>query len=186
MSGFSINITNPIPLILLIPKSINNVRGVVKKEYPSIEEALNVKDKKGNSINLFFGSFKTYGGTERNVNGVYSIEDTANIETMYRPDITSACRIARANDGAIFDIINEPEDINQRHQFLKFKIKRLYEKIREILKDREKTIIELRFGLNGDKPKTQKQIAKMMGISRSYVSRIETKAIGKLAKELKE
>ena len=65
-------------------------------------------------------------------------------------------------------------------------VKRLYEKIREILKDREKTIIELRFGLNGDKPKTQKQIAKMMGISRSYVSRIETKAIGKLAKELKE
>ena len=56
----------------------------------------------------------------------------------------------------------------------------------KILKDREKTIIELRFGLNGDKPKTQKQIAKMMGISRSYVSRIETKAIGKLAKELKE
>ena len=58
--------------------------------------------------------------------------------------------------------------------------------LREILKDREKTIIELRFGLNGDKPKTQKQIAKMMGISRSYVSRIETKAIGKLGKELKE
>ena len=71
-------------------------------------------------------------------------------------------------------------------EILKIKIKRLYEKIREILKDREKTIIELRFGLNGDKPKTQKQIAKMMGISRSYVSRIETKAIGKLAKELKE
>ena len=69
---------------------------------------------------------------------------------------------------------------------LKFKVKRLYEKIRNILKDREKMIIELRFGLNGDKPKTQKQIAKMMGISRSYVSRIETKAIGKLAKELKE
>ncbi len=69
---------------------------------------------------------------------------------------------------------------------LKFKVKKLYEKIKEVLKDREKTIIELRFGLNGDKPKTQKQIAKMMGISRSYVSRIETKAIGKLAKEFKE
>ena len=69
---------------------------------------------------------------------------------------------------------------------LKFKIKKLYEKIKEVLKDREKTIIELRFGLNGDKPKTQKQIAKMMGISRSYVSRIETKAIGKLAQEFKE
>ena len=69
---------------------------------------------------------------------------------------------------------------------LKFKVKRLYEKIKEVLKDREKLIIELRFGLNGDKPKTQIQIAEMMGISRSYVSRIETKAIGKLAKEFKE
>ena len=69
---------------------------------------------------------------------------------------------------------------------LKFKVKRLYEKIKEVLKGREKTIIELRFGLNGDRPKTQKQIAQMMGISRSYVSRIETKAIGKLSKEFKE
>ncbi len=69
---------------------------------------------------------------------------------------------------------------------LKFKVKRLYQKIKEVLKDREKTIIELRFGLNGEKPRTQKQIAKMMGISRSYVSRIETKAIGKLAEEFRE
>ena len=69
---------------------------------------------------------------------------------------------------------------------LKFKIKKLYNKMKEVLKDREKTIIELRFGLNGIKPKTQHQIAEEMGISRSYVSRIETKAIGKLAKEFKE
>lgn len=69
---------------------------------------------------------------------------------------------------------------------LKLKVKKLYSKIKEVLKDRERTIIELRFGLNGNKPKTQMQIAKMMGISRSYVSRIETKAIGKLAKEFRE
>lgn len=69
---------------------------------------------------------------------------------------------------------------------LKMKIKKLYKKIGEVLKDREKTIIELRFGLDGHKPKTQHEIADMMGISRSYVSRIETKAIDKLAKELKE
>lgn len=69
---------------------------------------------------------------------------------------------------------------------LKFKIKELYEKMRKILKDREEEILNLRFGLDGNKPKTQKEIAKMLGISRSYVSRIETKAIGKLAKEIKE
>lgn len=68
---------------------------------------------------------------------------------------------------------------------VKMKIKLLYEKMKNILKDREKTILELRFGLGGKKPKTQKEIAKMMGISRSYVSRIETKAINKLAKEIK-
>ena len=69
---------------------------------------------------------------------------------------------------------------------LKMKVKLLYEKMKEVLKDREKNILELRFGLGGKKPKTQNEIAKSMGISRSYVSRIETKAIGKLAKEIKE
>ena len=69
---------------------------------------------------------------------------------------------------------------------LKMKVKLLYEKMKNILKDREKTIIELRFGLDGHKPKTQNEIAKSMGISRSYVSRIETKAINKLSKEIKE
>lgn len=69
---------------------------------------------------------------------------------------------------------------------LKMKIKKLYDKMKNILKDREKTILELRFGLGGYKPKTQHEIAKSMGISRSYVSRIETKAINKLAKEIKQ
>lgn len=128
MSDYRLEIKNPIPLVLLIPKSIKQVKGVNKKEYPTIEEALSVKDQNNNSINLFFGSFKTYGGTENKekiINGIYVIEDTANIETWYRPDITSNCRIARANDGAVFEIINEPEDINQRHQFLKFKVRRV-------------------------------------------------------------
>ena len=66
------------------------------------------------------------------------------------------------------------------------KIKKLYEKMKKVLKEREKNILELRFGLCGDSPKTQHEIAEMMGISRSYVSRIETKAIGKLEKEFLE
>ena len=69
---------------------------------------------------------------------------------------------------------------------IKMKVKLLYEKMKDLLKDRERKILELRFGLGGHKPKTQNEIAQMMGISRSYVSRIETKAIGKLAKEIKE
>ena len=69
---------------------------------------------------------------------------------------------------------------------LKMKVKVLYEKMKTILKDRERSILELRFGLDGHKPKTQIEIAEQMGISRSYVSRIETKAIHKLSKEIKE
>lgn len=69
---------------------------------------------------------------------------------------------------------------------LKLRIKKLYEKIKSSLQERERIILELRFGLNGAEPQTQHEIAKEMGISRSYVSRIETKAINKLAKEIKE
>lgn len=66
------------------------------------------------------------------------------------------------------------------------KVKKLYQKIGEVLQDRERMIIELRFGLGGHECKTQNQIAKELGISRSYVSRIETKAISKLSKEFEK
>ena len=65
---------------------------------------------------------------------------------------------------------------------LKIKTKLLNEKMKVVLKKREKEILELRFGLNGKNSKTQSEIAKMYNISRSYVSRIETKAINKLSK----
>ena len=66
---------------------------------------------------------------------------------------------------------------------LKLKINLLKEKMNTILTDREKYILNMRFGLLGTKPQTQNQIANHLGISRSYVSRIETKAIEKLNEE---
>ena len=90
------------------------------------------------------------------------------------------------NEVTLQEVLENNERNVEDEVDLKFKIKILYEKMKKILKDREKIIIELRFGLNGKKPKTQKEIAKMMNISRSYVSRIESKAISKLASEIKE
>ena len=90
------------------------------------------------------------------------------------------------NTVTLQEVLENDEKSIEEEVDLKFKIKKLYKKMKEVLKDREKSIIELRFGLNGTKPKTQHEIAEMMGISRSYVSRIETKAIGKLAKEFKD
>ena len=66
-------------------------------------------------------SFKTYGGTESTVNGVLTVVDTANVETWYRPDITSASQIRLG--AKVYEVMGEPEDIEQRHQFLKFKVR---------------------------------------------------------------
>lgn len=65
---------------------------------------------------------------------------------------------------------------------MKLNSKKLSQYITEELNSREKTVIILRYGLNGKKPMTQKEIAKMLDISRSYVSRIETKALKTLRK----
>ncbi len=61
-------------------------------------------------------------------------------------------------------------------------VKSLYRKMAKVLKNREKTVIELRYGLANGGCKTQREIAKLLGISRSYVSRIEKKALSKLQK----
>ena len=90
------------------------------------------------------------------------------------------------NEITLIDVIEKDEMCVDDEIDLKLKIKELYSKMKEILKGREKTILELRFGLRGFKPKTQHEIAEMLGISRSYVSRIETKAIHKLSEVIKE
>lgn len=59
--------------------------------------------------------------------------------------------------------------------------KQLYEHITKNLQPREQQIIQLRYGLGGNEPLTQREIASMYGISRSYISRIEKKALQKLA-----
>ena len=69
---------------------------------------------------------------------------------------------------------------------LKFKVKELYSKMKYVLDNREQEIIVMRFGLDGNKPKTQLEISKLLNISRSYVSRIETKAIKKLSEKIED
>ena len=89
------------------------------------------------------------------------------------------------NEITLIDIVcNETTNITEEIE-LKMQIKKLYEKMKEVLKKREKLVIELRYGLNNGISKTQKEIASMLGISRSYVSRIEKKAIKKLNEEIK-
>lgn len=88
---------------------------------PVYEDVQGVQVKKFTNAGVINCIFKTYGGTESTVNDVYSLIDTANIETWYRPDITAASRFIYGSK--VYEVIGEPEDINQRHQYLKFKVR---------------------------------------------------------------
>ncbi|MFI3210612.1 MAG: RNA polymerase sporulation sigma factor SigK [Peptostreptococcaceae bacterium] len=68
---------------------------------------------------------------------------------------------------------------------LKIQVSKLYKEIDSLLSEREKEIIMLRYGLTVNGYKTQREIASKLNISRSYVSRIEKRALGKLQKGLK-
>lgn len=89
------------------------------------------------------------------------------------------------NEIALIDVVSNEADSVIDEVELKMQVKRLYNKMKDILKKREKIVLELRYGLLNGTGKTQREIAKMLGISRSYVSRIEKKAIKKLSKEFK-
>ena len=52
------------------------------------------------------------------------------------------------------------------------------------LSERERTIITMRFGLDGRKERTQKEVADLLGISQSYISRLEKRIIDRLKKEI--
>lgn len=84
------------------------------------------------------------------------------------------------NEINLLDIIEEAEIDIVESIVLEDDIKKLYQIIGKVLTDREREIICLRYGLSNRKEVTQREIAGMLGISRSYVSRIEKKALKKL------
>jgi len=84
------------------------------------------------------------------------------------------------NTISLIDILENDEPAVVDKVDLKIKTSDLYEKMKKSLTDRERLIIVLRYGLSDKGEKTQKEVASMLNISRSYVSRIEKKAIEKL------
>lgn len=73
----------------------------------------------------FFGSFRTFGGTESNVNEVYAVVDTATIDTWFNPQIKADCRIYLEQTGATYEIKGSPENIDMRNQFMQIRVQRI-------------------------------------------------------------
>ena len=98
---------------LLVPTS-ERINGVLKKTFSDPDTS-----------ELFFGSFRTYGGVENLQDGMFTLIDTATIDTWYRPDIKAECRIYICDTSQTYEIISDPENINMRHQYLQFKVRKI-------------------------------------------------------------
>lgn len=102
-----------VPMKLLVP--------VTSKEYGVVKKTFTTPD----ASELFYGSFRTFGGTENLKDDVYTIINTAVIDTWYRPDIKADCKIYLCDTEQIYDIVSDPEDIDFRHQYLQFKVQKV-------------------------------------------------------------
>lgn len=82
-------------------------KGSVKKSYIKID-------------NIFI-SFRTFGGTETVKNDILVVENTATVQTWWRPDIKAGSRLKIG--GLEYDILGTPENINMANQYLQFKVR---------------------------------------------------------------
>ena len=101
-----------VPMKVMIPTESMSY-GVAAKDFPPPKDWPEI-----------FGSFRTFGGSERMVDGIYQTVDTAVIDTWYRPDIKADCKIYLTETGEIYDIVADPEDIGMRHQWMQLKVRK--------------------------------------------------------------
>ncbi len=103
-------------------------------------------------------------------------------------DVSMSDPIDIDNEGnplTLMDVISMDDMVSDEID-LKIRVEQLYEFLGRMKESREKEILVLRYGLYGNDYHTQRQVAKRLGISRSYVSRIEKKALLMLQKSMKE
>lgn len=101
-------------------------------------------------------------------------------------DVSLSDYIETGSDGAalsLMDVVAQEEDLMERIS-TREDIRKMLQAVDRVLTPQEKQVIVLRYGLGGEMPQRQREVAQITGISRSYVSRIEKKALQKLRAEL--
>ena len=102
-------------------------------------------------------------------------------------DVSLSDYIESGNDGAalsLMDVVAQDEDLLERISNRE-DIRTVIRAVDEVLTPQERQVILLRFGLGGNPPQRQREVAAVTGISRSYVSRIEKRALEKLRNQLR-
>ena len=103
-------------------------------------------------------------------------------------DVSLSDFIETGTDGAalsLIDVLGEEEDLLETIS-AKDQLYRVRKAVDEALTEQEKSVVRMRYGLSGAKPCRQREVAQILGISRSYVSRIEKRALEKLKQRLEE
>ena len=103
-------------------------------------------------------------------------------------DVSLSDYIETGTDGAalsLMDVVSEDEDLLETVS-LRQRMHQVRQAVENCLADQERQVILMRYGLGGLKPCRQREVAQMLGISRSYVSRIEKRALAKLRKALED
>lgn len=170
----------------IIEHNLRLVSHIIRKYYSSYEypdELLSVGSlgliKAVDSFKPTFGTrFATYGAkcVQNEILMFFRSKKKRGIEISINDQIDVD---KDGNPLTYLDIISQPETIESDLD-MKEHIEKLRELVESVLLPREKEIIILRYGLKGYQPRTQREVAKHLGISRSYVSRIEKKALEKM------
>ena len=177
---------------ILIERNLRLVAHIIKKYYTQTsdqEDLISI-----GTIGLIKG-ISTFDAAKGARLATYAARCVENEILMYfrgqrksATDVSLSDYIETGKDGtalSLMDVICSDDDLFEQLSDKEIYAK-LYEKIDECLDERERRIILLRYGIGNCKALTQREIAAMCGISRSYVSRIEKKALQKLEKALSE
>ena len=172
---------------ILIERNLRLVAHVIKK-YQHLEE--NSEDLISIGTVGLIKAVITFNPSKNNKLGTYAARCIENEILMflrskkkYAKEVSLYEPIGTDRDGneiQLFDIIETDEADAQTAISLKDDIRLLYEKVESELSPRERLVLKMRYGLYNTEEYTQREIAKQLGISRSYISRIEKSAIEKL------
>lgn len=103
------------PMRLLIP-TYTRAKGVPIQSYPEPE---------AENTPTIYGTFRSFGGTETSENGVVTVTATGYVDTWYRPDIKSDCRLYIVETGETYECLGDPEDIEMKHVYHKIRVRKI-------------------------------------------------------------
>lgn len=176
---------------ILIERNLRLVAHIMKKYYATDadqEDLISI-----GTIGLIKG-ISTFDPSKGSRLATYAARCVENEILMYfrarrkrAQDVSLSDYIETGTDGtalSLMDVISEDEDLMEQVS-TRETVRQLGRVMEGCLSDQERLVINLRYGLDGDAPKRQREVAAMTGISRSYVSRIEKRALEKLREAMK-